>query len=206
MSNQPPKEGARWGDDPEPAPQPVPQEPEGYRELCDDYGEVNVQKALALQTRLRDEYPTIAMTKIEPMHFAAETLSLANFLMRNATADGRVHTMSNTFEVFDQQLGKNLAKYPDIVRFGDIPSWSLSYGDEREGTAFKRKLAQTQAQQNKEQQSVEFRENIVTILLFVSPFLVAIGAAIVGGPDLLVKAILTMFVFFGFFWMFGGFR
>lgn len=206
MTSKPPREGARWGDDPASEPQPVPQEPEGYRGLCNNYGEVNVQRSLALQTRLRDEYPTVAMTRIEPMHFAAETLSLANLLMRNATADGRVHTMSNTFEVFDQQLGKNLAKYPDIVHFGDIPSWSLSYGDEREGTAFKRERAQAQAQQNKKQQNAEFRGNIVTILSFASPFLVAMGAAIIGGPDLLVKAILTMFVFSVFFWMFGGFR
>lgn len=133
MSKQPPREGARWGHDPEPEPQPSPQEPEGYRELCEQYGEVNVQRAIALQRTLKVEFPNVALSKIDPIFFADQTLILCGALMRRSANDGLPHSLPETLAVLEKKFGRELALYPEATSFAQIPKLTLAYGDEDQG-------------------------------------------------------------------------
>jgi len=192
MSSRPPREGARWGGDPAPEPE-VQRIPDGYQELCERYGEVNVQRAVALQKNLKDEYPMVASIKAEPMQFSAGVLSLANALMKNATEDGRSHTMSETFKALEKQLGGNLARYPDAASFADIPTFNLSYGDEDRGTRAKElREQQGEAQRAAERQAV-LADNIFGILGIMLPVAIVVGAYLFKGADAAGTAFVATF-------------
>lgn len=134
MNSRPPGEGARWGDDPQPKPEPsAPQHPPQYLRLCKQFGEQNTQRAVQLQNHIRHNYPHLRITQIDPLEFAADALEFARAQMDYAARDGRPHSMPETLKILEDLLGGALAENPDQTR---IPrGLNLTFGDERKGRA-----------------------------------------------------------------------
>ncbi|KPQ05934.1 MAG: hypothetical protein HLUCCA12_13190 [Rhodobacteraceae bacterium HLUCCA12] len=131
--SRPPREGARWGDDPSPERAPQPQHPPKYIELIQQYGEPNVQKAIRLQSHIGHNYPYLKILEVDALDFASDVLSFAKAQMASAAQDGRPHTMPETLKLLENHIGGALARTPDQTR---IPKdFSLRYGDEEKGNA-----------------------------------------------------------------------
>ncbi len=142
MAKVPPKEGARWGNDPAPKPVLVPAAPlppEGYLELCEQYGEPNVQKALAIHERVKLEAPHIQAVKNDKIDFASSILRNSQQSMDHAARDGRAHTLPETLKIMDDVLAGFLLQNPDWKIEHDC---TITYGDENKGkVATKKKEA-----------------------------------------------------------------
>lgn len=133
MNEKPPREGARWGDDPvpEPTPEPAtPHVPPEYVQLCDDYSEQNVQSALAIIEKTKIHFPHISALKRDPLKIVGEILISAKNSMEAAAADGRVHSLPATLKITEDLLGKTLAENPNIT---DLSTLIYTFGDEGAG-------------------------------------------------------------------------
>jgi len=135
MTSKPPREGARWGDDPAPEPVVVP-EPEGppaeYIELCEKFGDANVKKALSIYEKIKGEYPSIPILEHGELYFADHALQSAKGTMEVAARDGRSHTMPETLKIIEKDLGGYLLQNPQFLGFA---TFTWNYGDEHLGTA-----------------------------------------------------------------------
>ncbi|MEP3280472.1 MAG: hypothetical protein ABJN26_14045 [Stappiaceae bacterium] len=134
MISKPPREGARWGDDPAPEPvtQPEPKAPPAeYVALCDQYGETNVEKALSIHSKVKNEYPHLDVLNAGSFSFAADLLDRARVSMKAAAEDGRAHSMPETLDICDKFVGPFLAKNPSPEA---LSSMEFTYGDEHTGT------------------------------------------------------------------------
>jgi hypothetical protein len=135
MTGKPPREGARWGADPTPElspPAQPPRLPEGYVDLCQRYGEVNVQKVFAIQQKIMYDYPHLRAVQAEKITFAEAVLGHAQQAMEAAAMDGRPHTMPETLELGEKFLGGLLAKNP---KWAKVEKFTVVYGDEHLGKA-----------------------------------------------------------------------
>lgn len=124
------REGARWGNDPEPLPAPVSglDGPSAeYSRLCVIYGEENVQKAISIYNGIKHKYPHVTAASWEPLKFAAVALECAQSDMKKAALDGRPHSLPETLDVHEQSLGPFLVINPHCTR------WTSLYGDEKAG-------------------------------------------------------------------------
>jgi len=133
MSKKPPREGARWGDDPAPELEPkptAPAVPAEYLRLCSDYGEENVERALAIFQSVKRGYPQLPILKQGDLSFAGDVLQSSQKTMNKAAHDGRPHSMPETLKLIETCIGENLIQHPDILSIADA-TWS--YGDEHLG-------------------------------------------------------------------------
>lgn len=126
MAGRPPREGARWGEDPAPAPiipSPVPEiTPSDYEILCIQYGKDNVDKAIDIFKKTKSNFPELDSLNQGEISFARVVLNRATFSMQKAT---RVHALPETLDYFYNILPNWLAagsmnrlelffvKYPD---------------------------------------------------------------------------------------------
>ena len=141
---RPPREGARWGEDPA---VPTPSVPEPYLRLSAQYGEPNVQAALAIVETCRTDFPSLPLLRQDDIAVAAEILDFAQRSQAAAAADGRVHSMPATLKRVGQDLGHSLARRPEIQT---LESLSISFGDEENGFAAKAaRAAQAAAEEEK---------------------------------------------------------
>ena len=137
MSKQPPREGARWGDDPAPNTPPKPKKPEvpeEYTRLCSQYGEANIKKALAVQARIQHEFPHLPIAQTEPLKTAREAIGFAQSQMALAAKDGRPHSLPETLDIMAENMGAFFAQYPDYS-FANPKDLRIKYGDEENGRA-----------------------------------------------------------------------
>lgn len=135
MKPRPPKEGSRWGNDPAPATAPDPAGPPAeYIELCDRYGEPNVNKALEIFEKIKTDYPHLEVLNQGPLSFASDILFASKASMENAAEDGRSHTLPETLKICEDILGSFLAQNREPLR-----SIIITYGDENKGNKAKRK-------------------------------------------------------------------
>ncbi|MEP3280470.1 MAG: hypothetical protein ABJN26_14055 [Stappiaceae bacterium] len=136
MNSRPPKEGARWGDDPAPEPKPAPAPETGpppeYLALCDEFGEPNVQKALQIRQRMKTEVPHASFIKSSELHFARVILENAKRSLQIAAKDGRPHTFPETLDILEGELSAFLLQNPN---WEPSDNFTLSYGDEATGKA-----------------------------------------------------------------------
>ena len=137
MTNKPPREGARWGDDPAPEPitTPTPSVPAGYEELCQQYGIENVKRALQVRARIQHEYPHLSIAQGDALIFASDLLENAKNEISRAAQDGRPHTMPETLDIMDKHIGSVLVQNPSWDR---IANANVQYGDEEKGNAAKK--------------------------------------------------------------------
>lgn len=190
MTSKPPREGARWGDDPAPEPIVVP-EPNGppveYVKLCKEYGVENTDKAIEIHSKILADYPQVKAVKADPLDFARNVLVSAQKQIEKAAADGRPHTMPETLKKFEQFLGGVLIQHPNTEDFKDI---FLNYGDEHLGNAAK------QAEKEKEEKAIAWVGGISLVLGLVS-FFVTLSDGSTFLESLGIGIFITVGAFFG---------
>ena len=125
MTNRPPREGARWGEDPK----PVVAAPEAavYEEMYNEYGKDNVDLAVVVFNNIRNKYPHLKDIKRGEKEFTKLVLERAIYSMDKATKERRAHTMPETLAIIDNILGQFLAKNVDRLT---LENFYVTYGDE----------------------------------------------------------------------------
>jgi len=134
MTSRPPREGARWGNDPppepKPSPAPEPGPPPEYLALCNEFGEPNVQHALQIHQKMKTEVPHASFVKSRELHFARVILENAKRSLEIAAKDGRPHTFPKTLGVLEGELSAFLLQNPN---WQPSENFTLSFGDEEKG-------------------------------------------------------------------------
>ncbi len=131
MSKKPPREGARWGVDP---PAPIVG-PSGLDDLREQYGEANVSSAENILRKLKNDFPELLILKTHSSeNFVRLIMATALTLMDHALKDERPHSLPETLNLLSDQLGKNLARQPDVVDPLKLKIQFI-YGDESKGKA-----------------------------------------------------------------------
>ncbi|MEP3280471.1 MAG: hypothetical protein ABJN26_14050 [Stappiaceae bacterium] len=184
---KPPREGARWGDDPEPQTPPPsqPAPPSQHEILVDTYGETNVAKAYEVYVRMKAQAPHAQVMRNDETTFAKVILENAQRSVQYAAQDGRVHTFIETLHFIEKQLGAFLLTNPT---WAPSDGFTISYGDEHEGHAYKRVMRSRALRYLRNGAIVGIAIGVLSWLgtgeisqLVLMPFFFSVMAAVVGG-------------------------
>lgn len=168
MTSKPPREGARWGEDPAPTVAEFPKPagpPAKYVELCERFGEANVEKALSIFSKVKGEYPHLPILENGDLFFAEHALLSAKVTIEVAARDGRSHTMPETLKIIEGQIGGYLVQNSQFLGFA---TFQWNYGDEQSGNAAKKE------QQKRDETAVGWILAISAIL-GISSFIVTLS-------------------------------
>lgn len=142
MNNVPPREGARWGEDPV-----LPSlGPSRLAVMNETYGQANVQRALAIRENLFRDYPQNPLRDMEPEDFADLVLRSSMRAMNEAIDDGRPHSMTETLDFVEKHVGAFIVSSPDAAPnlMHPLGYFTIFYGDDEKGRAHQERVQREQ--------------------------------------------------------------
>lgn len=156
---RPPREGARWGE--EPGPSNIRRNeaslPPALAALCVQYGEANVLRAISVYEKTSASFPHLSILRHDELEFVEGVLQSSVKSMQIAAADGRVHSLPETLELLEKSMGEMWSQAPNT----SLNFW-ITYGDEHKGRAEK------EAKRKKDE---ETRTKKIAIIALVSMFI-----------------------------------
>ncbi|RVT80633.1 hypothetical protein DXV76_21050 [Rhodobacteraceae bacterium CCMM004] len=162
MSGRPPREGARWGDDPEPKIKDVEEEAYDHFALIrEKYGDDFIKSAYALRSKLKGDFPNLEINRVSDEDAVTMAMKIAIQTMAFLEEDDRPHSMPEIYSVMFEQLGPNLARQPQVTRVEDLKYLKLTFGDEEKG----RYLRDAEAQDRHAAVAVREREKSTSFFI-----------------------------------------
>lgn len=177
MTDVPPKEGARWGEDPQEVVLPQAASATDYDRLCREFSPANVDRALAIRRKLYIDYPHLDLWREDPNLVASKILETARRSMETASEDGRTHSMPETLNIVEKYLGPALSQQGQTATLEKL---TLTYGDERQGKAHKQKYNEDTVKW------VSAGASIAGALALNSGLMAAVGWALMAGLIVLI--------------------